>query len=300
MPWLPNSVPAWSSIEELACDLGNSEYYLQFITEKPQEKVSSAIMQPTAMPSTSINQPNLSIEAENLIKEFILFCQSNSDEKFVRKYAIYFRAGTSEYDAYGVDPALTTEKVKELSGRKELTIDLLMEVAPVLLNSGKQEETMFLLLLVEKKLKQLEARHYVDISKWFEVGIINWAQCDMLCAKILPWFFLKKMVPVSNLKEWQNSSFRFQRRAVAVPLIKLLKSTDNYSPFFELITPLMMDTERVVHQGLGWFLREAWKKQPAQTEKFLMIWKDLSARLIFQYATERMTKEERLRFRKSK
>ena len=257
-------------------------------------------MQPTTIPSSTPLLTGLSAEAKNLIIEILSFCQAHSDEKFVRKYAIYFREGTSEYDAYGVDPQLTVGKVKELSGRKEITIDLLLEAAPELLKSGKQEEAMFLLLLVEKNLKQLEAHHYANISKWFEVGIINWAQCDMLCAKILPWFFLKKMVPLSNLAEWQKSPFRFQRRAIAVPLIKLLKSTDDYSQFFELITTLMMDTERVVHQGLGWFLRESWKKQPAQTEEFLMGWKDQSARLIFQYATEKMTKEQRLRFRKSK
>ena len=98
----------------------------------------------------------------------------------------------------------------------------------------------------------------------------------------------------------RRSALALARRSVAVPLIKLLKSTDNYTPFFELITPLMMDSERVVHQGLGWFLREAWKKQPVQTEHFLLLWKDRAARLIFQYATERMSKEERLRFRRSK
>jgi len=257
-------------------------------------------MQSPIESSLSPRRAGLSTLAESLINELILFCHSHSDEKFIRKYAIYFREGTSEYKAYGVDPALTMAKVKELFGRKEITMELLMEMAPVLLKSGFQEEAMFLMLLVEHQLKHLEASHFEEIGKWFEVGIINWAQCDMLSAKIIPRFFLKNLVPVSRLTEWQNSSFRFQRRAVAVPLIKLLKSTDSYTHFFELISPLMLDPERVVHQGLGWFLREAWKKQPVQTEEFLMVWKDKSARLIFQYATEKMTKEEKLRFRRTK
>jgi 3-methyladenine DNA glycosylase AlkD len=62
----------------------------------------------------------------------------------------------------------------------------------------------------------------------------------------------------------------------------------------------MMDPEREVHQGLGWFLREAWKKQPQVTETFLFKWKNSAARLIFQYATEKMTAEEKQRFRKEK
>ncbi len=68
----------------------------------------------------------------------------------------------------------------------------------------------------------------------------------------------------------------------------------------EFIDPMMMDTEREVHQGLGWFLRECWKKDRNETEKFLLKWKNHCARLIIQYATEKMTKEERLRFRKAK
>ncbi len=66
------------------------------------------------------------------------------------------------------------------------------------------------------------------------------------------------------------------------------------------IRPLMLDVERVVHQGLGWFLRETWKKDPVPVEAFLLEWKDQAARLIFQYATEKMTPEQKARFRKTR
>jgi 3-methyladenine DNA glycosylase AlkD len=62
----------------------------------------------------------------------------------------------------------------------------------------------------------------------------------------------------------------------------------------------MMDDERMVHQGLGWFLREAWKLKRKGTEAFLLKWKNDAARLIFQYATEKMTTEEKKRFKKEK
>ena len=69
---------------------------------------------------------------------------------------------------------------------------------------------------------------------------------------------------------------------------------------FAFIDTLMMDTEREVHQGLDWFLRKCWKRNRRITEDFLMKWKNDCARLIIQYATEKMTKEERLGFRKDK
>jgi 3-methyladenine DNA glycosylase AlkD len=239
------------------------------------------------------------MDANFLRNEIVSYCEANADDTIVKKYARYFKDGKEGYDAYGLTTSLMQSKVSELIANDLVTLQLLIDTAPSLLCSGKQEETLILINLVEKHIKELKSENFDDISKWFRYGIINWAQCDTLCNKIIPWFFLKKLVPISRLTEWQTSSFRFQRRSVAVALIKLLKSTDDYSPFFELITPIMMDKERVVHQGLGWLLREAWKKQPLQTEGFLLLWKDQAARLIFQYATEKMDKEARLRFKRN-
>jgi 3-methyladenine DNA glycosylase AlkD len=63
---------------------------------------------------------------------------------------------------------------------------------------------------------------------------------------------------------------------------------------------MLGDSEKVVHQGLGWFLREAWKLDRPPVEAFLLKWKDICARLIIQYATEKMGKDEKLRFKREK
>jgi 3-methyladenine DNA glycosylase AlkD len=62
----------------------------------------------------------------------------------------------------------------------------------------------------------------------------------------------------------------------------------------------MKDADREVHQGMGWFLREAWKIRPEETETFLLEWRNTAPRLIFQYACEKMDKEHKLKFRKNK
>ncbi|MDP4292683.1 MAG: DNA alkylation repair protein, partial [Bacteroidota bacterium] len=51
--------------------------------------------------------------------------------------------------------------------------------------------------------------------------------------------------------------------------------------------------------GIGWFLREAWTIQPSETEAFLLRWKETAPRLIFQYACEKMTAEQKLQFKRS-
>jgi 3-methyladenine DNA glycosylase AlkD len=67
-----------------------------------------------------------------------------------------------------------------------------------------------------------------------------------------------------------------------------------------VIEPLMSDIEKVVQQGTGWFLREAWKQQPGPTEQFLLRYKDTCPRLIVQYATEKMDSDARQRFKRSR
>ena len=149
-------------------------------------------------------------------------------------------------------------------------------------------------------LKQFSADTFKVIEKWFSIGIRNWAHTDVTCGELIYPMLQIGIIDISYLESWRSAENKFQRRAVPVAIIKILKTNPDFKPFFTLIEPLMMDPEREVHQGLGWFLREAWKINRDETEKFLLKWKDKSPRLIFQHACEKMTKEGKLRFKKEK
>ncbi len=136
------------------------------------------------------------------------------------------------------------------------------------------------------------------LARWFKAGIGNWAHTDVLCVEILAPRITSGAVPLEALAGWRSSALKYQRRAVPVSMLGLLKVREDFGPLLEFIRPMMLDPERVVHQGLGWFLREAWKKQPKPVEAFLLEWKDTAPRLIFQYATEKMTAAARARFRR--
>jgi len=83
-----------------------------------------------------------------------------------------------------------------------------------------------------------------------------------------------------------------------VTILVLLKGKFDAAELLAFVRPLMTDPERVVHQGMGWFLRELWKKEPKPVEAFLLEWKDTAPRLIFQYATEKMTAAQKARFKR--
>jgi 3-methyladenine DNA glycosylase AlkD len=117
---------------------------------------------------------------------------------------------------------------------------------------------------------------------------------------ILPKFLDKKILEMNDFKPWLNSQFKFQRRCVPVTLIKHMKKTRQVMPSILFVEKLMTDPEREVHQGMGWFLREAWKINSSEVELFLEKWKDTAPRLIIQYACEKMSAENKLRFRRAK
>jgi 3-methyladenine DNA glycosylase AlkD len=212
----------------------------------------------------------------------------------VRKYSRYFKEG---YDAYGVSREKLEEKVDSILSDKNVNMRLVLSTSRHLIKSGKYEETSFAIRLLSGFSEQFTAATFREIGKWFEIGITNWGHTDGICG-LLPPFFERNIISLEALSDWRASKNKYQRRAVPVAMISLLKSTTDYAPLFAFIERLMLDSERVVHQGLGWFLREAWKLKRRQTEAFLLKWKNEAARLIFQYATEKMTAEEKKRFKR--
>ena len=234
---------------------------------------------------------------EELFNDIDGFCKANANEAIVKKYARYFK---ENYDAFGLTPEHSSGKVKSLLEDDGVDLKLVFQTAPLLLKTGKYEETSFALLFLRAFSKEYMKETFLELGHWFEIGITNWGHTDFICGEITPLFFKKGIIKFEDFSKWRKANNKYQRRAVPVSLIKQLKTTTEYQPYLDFIDPMMMDPERVVHQGLGWFLREAWKKQPSQVEPFLLKWKNTAARLIFQYATEKMTSEQKQRFRKEK
>jgi 3-methyladenine DNA glycosylase AlkD len=234
---------------------------------------------------------------EKLFNDISSYGEANSNIERVHKYLRYFKEG---YDAYGLDHEQVESKVREIISMPGMTQEQILELYLLLVKSPKYEMTVIAIQLVRSYYKNWTMATFKTVEKWFTIGITNWAQTDYICGELMNLFFKKGMIGFEAIAGWKTAHNKFQRRAAVVSLIKPLKISRDFQPFFDFIDPMMMDPEREVRQGLGWFLREAWKKQPEPTELFLMKWKNSSARLIFQYATEKMTPEGKLRFKKDK
>jgi len=237
------------------------------------------------------------MKAIELYEEIRNFCKANADEAKVKKYLRYFKEG---YDSYGLSKEKFEEKVASILSDKKVNLKLVLNTSKHLLKSGKYEETSFAIFLFKGFSEQFTAETFKEVGKWFEIGIVNWAHADFVGGDVVSEFFERNIITLKGLSDWRTAKNKYQRRAVPVAMITLLKKSSDYAPLFAFIEPLMLDSERFVQQGLGWFLREAWKIKRKQTEAFLLKWKNEAPRVIYQYATEKMTKEEKQRFKREK
>ena len=237
------------------------------------------------------------MKAQNLYQDIKNFCIQNADEKIVEKYSRYFKGG---FIGFGLEKDMIPNRIKEYKSQSWCTIDLVYEVSKLLIPEDKFELPSFAINLLNEFSKEFDSRTFQELDSWFSIGINNWAHTDGIVQYFFPVFWKKEIIKLEDLSDWRKAENKFQRRCVPVAMIKLLKHSSDLQTMFNFIDSMMMESEREVHQGLGWFLRECWKRDRKSTEDFLLKWKNDCARLIIQYATEKMTKEERLQFRKVK
>lgn len=232
-----------------------------------------------------------------LYEDILKYCLKHADKGLQLKYKRYFKEG---YDAYGLSQKLFQDKVDAIVKDPGMNLKLALETGALLVQSGKYEETSFAIAIVKGFSDQFTNKTFKAVEKWFRTGIVNWAHCDIFCSYLMSEFFARGVITLEDISTWRAAANKYQRRAVPVSMLSLLKTAEDFGVLFDVIEPLMLDPEEKVQQGLGWFLREAWKLKREPTEAFLLKWKDRAPRTIIQYATEKMTPEEKKRFKRQK
>jgi 3-methyladenine DNA glycosylase AlkD len=231
--------------------------------------------------------------------DFREFCAANADEERARRYDRYFTEG---YDAWGIPKEVWEEKKDELIERysSTLSLDDVLELGDLLMESGKYEEASFPILLAQAYVDVFTPEAFQGAGRWLENGILNWGHTDVLCGFVLSAVIERKIVKIQDMAEWRTSESKWKRRAVPVAMVDLAKKARSVRAMLRFVEPMMMDDDRFVQQGIGWFLRESWKRQPEPVEALLLKHKDTAPRKIYQYATEKMAKEERVKYRRAR
>jgi 3-methyladenine DNA glycosylase AlkD len=226
-------------------------------------------------------------------------CREFADPALALKYARFFREG---YDAYGVDHKNPRWVQRIEEWRSHWTPRgpaAVLELGRALFATGKYEHGAVAILLMKPLVERIGAGELPGLAAWLAL-VRNWGHCDVICGELIAPCIASGAIAPVKLKPWARSPDRFVRRAAPVSLLGALRRGPCAASLLPLLRPLMSDSERVVHQGMGWFLRELWKREPEPVEQFLSEWKDTAPRLIFQYATEKMDAAGKARFRRTK
>lgn len=236
---------------------------------------------------------------EEKLKEIRDFCLKNSKQSNIDKFSRYFREG---FDGYGIDQKVFEAQRDFWIGKwkKEMTLENYLELGDKLVQIGKYEEISFAISFLASERENYTVSTFHRIGNWFDLGISNWGNTDVLCMLVLSNFLIDKVIDLKKIKEWTTATSEWKRRAVPVTLVELIKKDLKPENALPLIEPLMLDDSEYVQKGIGTLLRGLWKKYPSEIESFLMNWKDRCGRLIIQYAIEKMVKEDKRKFKKIK
>lgn len=225
------------------------------------------------------------------------FFQTNACSAEYDKYNKYFKG---DFDGYGIKQKVFEKKRDEWINNWTMSLDEYLALGDHIFQEGKFEEKSLIIHLLQSKAEELTKETFHRIDSWFSEGINNWALCDVFCMLLLHLFIQKDIVTMEEFRLWCQSESEWQRRSVPVTLNVLIKKSIDPEAALKTIAPLMPDTSEFVQKGTGTFLRSLWKKYPELVEDFLLQWKDQCARKIIQYATEKMDKEKKKRFKKEK
>jgi len=153
------------------------------------------------------------MKPEELFREIDDFCQANTDQAIVKKYSRYFKDG---YNGFGVSTEAFELKLKSILQDPGVDLNLLLKTAPLLIKTKRFEETSFAIHILKSFSKQFTRDTFKEVSKWFEIGIINWAHTDFICGDIMLIFFKMEIISLQDLDKWRIAKSKFQRRAVPV------------------------------------------------------------------------------------
>jgi len=181
-----------------------------------------------------------------------------------------------------------------------MTISDYLNLGDLLIATGKLEEASFACLFIVSKKAEFSIETFDRVGKWLENGIQNWASTDVLSMVVLSEFIYQDIIQAKDFINWTRSESKWKRRAIPVTFFEAIKKGHRPEPIIAVIESLMEDEEEDVQKGLGTLLREIWKKQPEIAEEFLLKWKDKCGRKIIHYATEKMNKEAKAKFKKVK
>ncbi len=173
-----------------------------------------------------------------------------------------------------------------------------LEIFRTLVKSNVHEEK-FAALFFLNCLKIHFNKAIVDLFEdAFSKYCDTWAFCDTSCIRVLGPFLGKKnnqILADMTIDKWSNSEYIWVRRASLVILLKIIMIRKEYKEeyVYNFVEKMLKYHEDYIQKGIGWLLKTCSRYNPDSIFKYLLINKENLTRLIFRYASEKLSKEKR-------
>jgi len=243
--------------------------------------------------------------AENVQKELRVFASAE------RKKAVewFFKTGKGQYGEGDIFIGVATPDARRIS-RKYRDLPF-AELQTLIASPIHEERSCALSILVQRYEKGGERANrapranpeprktILDFYLRNRQYVNNWDLVDCSAHKILGRAIHEGLQEVGILDRLAVSDILWERRiAIIATMYFIHKGQLDHT--FRLAERLLADREDLMHKAVGWMLREAWKKDPAAVEAFLIRHYPQIPRTALRYAIEKMEETKRQRFLKGR
>ena len=235
------------------------------------------------------------MKATNVINEL----KKYASEKRKNSNEWFFKTGKGEYgegDRFiGVSMPDIRKAIKEYKKLPFPEIEKLL-LSPI--HEVRMSGVLILTNNAKRAFKKKDIDEHKKIAGFYlknKQGINNWDLVDVSCHYVIGDAIVNNIYDLKLLDDLASSDILWDRRIAMVSTIAFIRTGD-VLPTIILAKKLLDNKEDLMHKAVGWMLREAWKREPAIIEDFLLENYNAIPRTALRYAIERMEETKRKEF----
>jgi 3-methyladenine DNA glycosylase AlkD len=228
-------------------------------------------------------------DAKTISKALLAFATKEKAEFLPR----FFKTGKGEYGEGDRFHGVVVPDQRKVANKFSSTTS--KEVIIELLHSPFHEERLTALLILCNKFNQ--AKEIGKEKEWYDLYITmadrvnNWDLVDASAHIIVGQYLEDKDRSILYKLAKENSLWK--NRIAVVATWHFIRKNSDLKDILQLSEIMVTHKHDLMHKATGWMLREGWKKDAKQIEKFLDKFATQMPRTMLRYAIEKMEETKR-------
>jgi 3-methyladenine DNA glycosylase AlkD len=228
-------------------------------------------------------------DAKTISKALLAFATKEKAEFLPR----FFKTGKGEYGEGDRFHGVVVPDQRKVANKFSSTTS--KEVIIELLHSPFHEERLTALLILCNKFNH--AKEIGKEKEWYDLYITmadrvnNWDLVDASAHIIVGQYLEDKDRSILYKLAKENSLWK--NRIAVVATWHFIRKNSDLKDILQLSEIMLTHKHDLMHKATGWMLREGWKKDAKQIEKFLDKFATQMPRTMLRYAIEKMEETKR-------